>query len=1026
MDKFLLRNPTWKTKTYGSIVAGSSAAAKKTAASPIRRPLQDSNLGDSRSKPATLPPKPQSQAPADDQVAKDRLMLKPALAVSKAISQHRSEFQRDTYQNQPEASGAAPPNGTATPTRQEGQWARLQQDLNSPNAALRLRAIRALKSPTKSAYNTFDVPIAEQSIITMEERNPQEPPTLPELLKDIVVYVEVRTGNDNRSEGVKTIIAKMGAQVKDRLTRTTTHVVFKDGLLSTYKKAAEWKIPVVSILWIEACKVQRKICDPSKFPISNIRMYEYPELFGKIPRVKFMQPDSELNQRPRKRQGTPTSSKDNEPGSANKRAQPGTPTTTTPKNDISRFFRALNHNKASDDEVIESPATKLLNRISSGCYTPLPAVAASQPKGSHGSGDAVAEKLQAQKSLQFGEQAASTTPQANPSSTSRPRRSTVEPPPVMTPPVRTSRRRSCVAEISSPAAMEPRMTRRRSSLHVGLASTSIPEAAPAPATALEPRMTRRRSSLLVAPKQAEETIAKQTIQTITEELAPIEENRNSIVMMHSKPTNQTDCVEQSIEISVVEADASYKADRRGTLYASECMDISASRRRSVATSISELRNENVLLSRQSLNNVTTQTSNSIMEEPLTPLFSSTRLPSGQSTGNRRRTIFNMDMDVINESIERINQSHRRSLALANEAELGECRTVTEQELPLAEAVPTQEPKRRRLFNPNDEVVISPPKSNRKSRLSITSSSSSVQKRRRSLATPAKSSSSEASVAATVPKALTTTLEEGPKENVMSAEASGNAVLELEDSMSTTEEAGDKPKGKPRSRIRTLVHTNMHQEQIQAIQKALRKLRGMRLDPTVTQRTTHLVSLEPRRTLNLLRGLMRGVWIVSYQWVLASIRAGKWISEEPYELTRFSRAIEICRTERQAFGVHYQCELFRFMEPFYVSSLCRPVQFNNMKELLLLGGATLTENRFKAKYIIGDKRRAEDDRVYLDPFWVLDSITNMQIQKFGKYLMKSAIVTAAGIRYEDPRERDEEPQSQRRQHDYVDPPLVLDK
>jgi len=75
------------------------------------------------------------------------------------------------------------------------------------------------RSPTKSAYNTFDVPQAEQSIITMEERNPQEPLTLPELLKDIVVYVEVRTGNDNRSEGVKTIIAKMGAQVNNRLTR---------------------------------------------------------------------------------------------------------------------------------------------------------------------------------------------------------------------------------------------------------------------------------------------------------------------------------------------------------------------------------------------------------------------------------------------------------------------------------------------------------------------------------------------------------------------------------------------------------------------------------------------------------------------------------------------------------------------------------------------------------------------------------------------------------------------------------------
>lgn len=62
----------------------------------------------------------------------------------------------------------------------------------------------------------------------------------------------------------------------------TTHVVFKDGLLSTYKRAQSWNIPIVSILWIEACKVQRRLCDPTQFPISNIHMYEYPELYGKV------------------------------------------------------------------------------------------------------------------------------------------------------------------------------------------------------------------------------------------------------------------------------------------------------------------------------------------------------------------------------------------------------------------------------------------------------------------------------------------------------------------------------------------------------------------------------------------------------------------------------------------------------------------------------------------------------------------------------------------------------------------------
>lgn len=114
-----------------------------------------------------------------------------------------------------------------------------------------------------------------------------------------------------------------------------------------------------------------------------------------------------------------------------------------------------------------------------------------------------------------------------------------------------------------------------------------------------------------------------------------------------------------------------------------------------------------------------------------------------------------------------------------------------------------------------------------------------------------------------------------------------------------------------------------------------------------------------------------------------------------------------------------------MDTFYVSSLCRPITFNNIKELLLLGGAKLTENRYKAKYIIGDKRRADDDRYYLTANWVLDSITAMQVQKFSKYYMKSAIVTPYGIRYETP--RDEAPNnSNMRRICYKDPTLVMEK
>lgn len=45
------------------------------------------------------------------------------------------------------------------------------------------------------------------------------PRTIQEVLKDVVVYVEVRYGADNRTAGVKNVISRMGAKVNDRLLK---------------------------------------------------------------------------------------------------------------------------------------------------------------------------------------------------------------------------------------------------------------------------------------------------------------------------------------------------------------------------------------------------------------------------------------------------------------------------------------------------------------------------------------------------------------------------------------------------------------------------------------------------------------------------------------------------------------------------------------------------------------------------------------------------------------------------------------
>lgn len=57
-------------------------------------------------------------------------------------------------------------------------------------------------------------------------------------------------------------------------------------------------------------------------------------------------------------------------------------------------------------------------------------------------------------------------------------------------------------------------------------------------------------------------------------------------------------------------------------------------------------------------------------------------------------------------------------------------------------------------------------------------------------------------------------------------------------------------------------------------------------------TTHLVALDNRRTINILRGLIRGTWILTYEWILKSIEANRWQPEAEFEMQSFSKAVEV--------------------------------------------------------------------------------------------------------------------------------------
>ncbi|XP_030793435.1 microcephalin isoform X2 [Rhinopithecus roxellana] len=94
----------------------------------------------------------------------------------------------------------------------------------------------------------------------------------------------------------------------------------------------------------------------------------------------------------------------------------------------------------------------------------------------------------------------------------------------------------------------------------------------------------------------------------------------------------------------------------------------------------------------------------------------------------------------------------------------------------------------------------------------------------------------------------------------------------------------KKSGKGKKPTRTLVMTSMPSEKQNVIIQVVDKLKGFSIAPDVCETTTHVLSGKPLRTLNVLLGIARGCWVLSYDWVLWSLESGHWISEEPFELS----------------------------------------------------------------------------------------------------------------------------------------------
>lgn len=65
---------------------------------------------------------------------------------------------------------------------------------------------------------------------------------------------------------------------------------------------------------------------------------------------------------------------------------------------------------------------------------------------------------------------------------------------------------------------------------------------------------------------------------------------------------------------------------------------------------------------------------------------------------------------------------------------------------------------------------------------------------------------------------------------------------------------------------SIVCTRLHSPEVHVFQQIVKKLGGFFLEDEVTCNTSHLVAGEPKRTINMLRAVARGCWILRHEWV----------------------------------------------------------------------------------------------------------------------------------------------------------------
>ncbi|XP_077496835.1 microcephalin [Amblyomma americanum] len=162
----------------------------------------------------------------------------------------------------------------------------MASDESPPSKKVRFAA--APSTPTTPRTGLGVPESVYRAFLAQPAHNPDGP------LREVCAFVEVRVNTEDVSYVFESFLTRLGAKVRRCLGPTVTHVVFREGRVSTRNRARQLGIPVVGPLWIEECRAHWRMASPERFPANVSAAYDCPILSRKIrkPRSLRTKPDS--------------------------------------------------------------------------------------------------------------------------------------------------------------------------------------------------------------------------------------------------------------------------------------------------------------------------------------------------------------------------------------------------------------------------------------------------------------------------------------------------------------------------------------------------------------------------------------------------------------------------------------------------------------------------------------------------------------------------------------------------------------